>query len=104
MIKLIPLKTQLNNRDKLLKLLKSDSELFCKTIRREGIILCDFEHEVKEGHYKGFNRTTYYFHSGYIINIKMINGEFTEQGISVYNRFNLKGSKIESKLIELGIL
>lgn len=99
MIDIKPLKTAINNRDSLLKLYNNDSELFCKTVRREGVIL----HDISTNNYP-FERVTYYYHSGYICNITMLNGEFDSFGVNTYQSLKFMHSLIDNELKRLALI
>lgn len=98
MIKITKLKTAINNRDSIVKLMDSDSDSFCKTVRREGVILYDIESK------DNFERVTYYYYSGYICNVTMLHGEFDSSGIYIYENLRHIHNLIDTEFKKLALI
>ena len=98
-MKVTKLKTAINNRDSIVKLMNKDSELFCKMVRREGVILYDIE----TNEYP-FERVTYILHSGYICTVTMLNGDYDGFGINTYQSLKYMHNLLDNELKKLALI
>jgi hypothetical protein len=98
MIKVNGLRKYINKRVKIAQLIERDFEQYVKVIRREGIILTDSQFKSNDK----FHHITYYYHSGYICNVHLINGDIDSCSIKCYDFFTWP--QIKAKLKELNLV